>query len=491
MKRRNFLRGAGGLALAMPALPSLLSKQARAQAQAQRRFIVFFTCNGVNKGFEHEDLTYSWWPTKGSGTLTAADLAPPADGPLRISLAPLAPHASKLLIPRGLTNVPDSFSGDNHCRGMSTALTAQHNTCSNMQFPPGSSIDQVIADAVNPPDVPSLTLGVQANAGNVLNYISYRNGDKTDTLNDPAEVFEDVVAGLPAPGTGGGGGDPSTPDPRLRLFNRRKSILDLVGRHEFDEVFGKRLSQRDREKLEQHYALVRRVERQLEELQTPGPIPDPAAPVCGVPNGLEESILDANDSFPVVGRLQMDLLTLAIACGQTNVATLQWSRGSGGPRFTFDNLNHANNHHQYSHRSTSDVGGDTNGNNNADHFSDLRLVEIDNFYARQYAYLLSSLDAYEEEGGTVLDHSVVVWANEMSDGVNHSHTDMPYVIAGGLDGYLKRGQIVQTAGDPHNQMWTTIARGMGLSINDFGACGNGCGNVRQQGESGELAAIKA
>ena len=56
ISRRNLLRAASGAALALPLLPSLGSRRARAEASAlPKRFVTMYTPNGVI----HE----GWWPT--------------------------------------------------------------------------------------------------------------------------------------------------------------------------------------------------------------------------------------------------------------------------------------------------------------------------------------------------------------------------------------------------------------------------------------------
>jgi hypothetical protein len=69
--------------------------------------------------------------------------------------------------------------------------------------------------------------------------------------------------------------------------------------------------------------------------------PTREAEILGVDGG--SVALDSN--FKMIGRMQMDVLALAIACGATNAATLQWGSGAGGPRFSWDGMNHNCNHH--------------------------------------------------------------------------------------------------------------------------------------------------
>ncbi|HYQ29524.1 MAG TPA: DUF1552 domain-containing protein, partial [Polyangiaceae bacterium] len=89
LNRRILLKGLGGAVIAAPFLSSLLPRSARAQAatKTQVRTIVMFTHYGC--------ITNKWFPAKLDGDLTADDLTP-------TNLAPLAPFAKKLLMPRGM-----------------------------------------------------------------------------------------------------------------------------------------------------------------------------------------------------------------------------------------------------------------------------------------------------------------------------------------------------------------------------------------------------
>src|SRR3954452_18862192 len=88
LNRRTFLRGLGGAVVAAPFLDSVFARSVKAQPSAKaKRTILMFTHYGC--------ITNKWFPAKLDGDLTAEDLQP-------TSLAPLAPFAKKLLMPRGI-----------------------------------------------------------------------------------------------------------------------------------------------------------------------------------------------------------------------------------------------------------------------------------------------------------------------------------------------------------------------------------------------------
>src|SRR5919205_3119626 len=88
MNRRIFLRGVGGALVAAPFLSSVAERAAKGQAVVRpKQLIVMFTHYGC--------VTTKWFPKKSHGPLTADDL-------MATNLSPLAPYASKILIPRGI-----------------------------------------------------------------------------------------------------------------------------------------------------------------------------------------------------------------------------------------------------------------------------------------------------------------------------------------------------------------------------------------------------
>jgi hypothetical protein len=161
-------------------------------------------------------------------------------------------------------------------------------------------------------------------------------------------------------------------------------------------------------------------------------------------------------NYPAIGKVQMDLLVAALACDQTRVASLQWSRSVSDIPMPW--LNISTGHHTLSHTPDTDTA------------SQASLVQIDTWYATQFAYLLQGLDAVTEaDGSTLLDNCMVVWVNELSKGNIHSHQPLPVVIAGGCGGALRTGRLLTfSPQQPHNNLLVAIANVMGTNITTFG-----------------------
>ncbi len=99
---KNFLRGVGGAVIAAPFLSSVFERSAKAKAVTPKRTIMMFTHYG--------HITNQWFPAKLDGELTADDLAP-------TTLAPLAPFAKKLLLPRGMRTM-NEWTANNKGAGL-------------------------------------------------------------------------------------------------------------------------------------------------------------------------------------------------------------------------------------------------------------------------------------------------------------------------------------------------------------------------------------
>ncbi|WP_437673976.1 DUF1552 domain-containing protein [Sorangium sp. So ce131] len=466
MNRRTFLRGAGGVMLGLPFLESLRARDAKAgPADAPRRFIAFFMCNGVNMA--------RFFPATRYGALTDASFAQDR------AIAPLAGYKDKLLIPRGIHMVPRGFgwdetAGDDHAKGMGCKLTAQP-LVQGSQYPAGISLDQFIANQLNPQGKPALTLMVGAKVPNVRGHISYSASERPVTgENNPWRAYQALV--------GVTGLDTEALE---RLTKRRQSVLDLVG-PEYELLLAKRLSKSDRDKLDMHFQRVRDLEVEMDNAGIVLP-PERVAEI----EGINPDTVSYDAEFKKIGRMQMDILALAIATGATRAATLQWGSGAFGPIFTWDGMSHMYNHHKLSHGNTED---DDSGSEVAGY--EQMLFDIDRWFVNEYVYLLDRLASYDEGGRSVLDNSAVVFMNELSNGKWHDFRDLPYLIAGSCGGYLKTGQYIKvtretdTVNDkdaPHNKLLTTLANAVGCTADGGGPVEN-FGSFGQPGEFDDLKA---
>jgi hypothetical protein len=471
--RRRFLRGVGGVIVGLPFLEALAPGGAGAASTAIKRFGVFFACNGVDMG--------RWFPNGGYGALTDSHLTGTAN-------ESLLPYRQKLLFPRGVHMTPRGFDrdgggADDHGKGMAHKLTAQFADSENW-LAQGPSVDQVIATQINPNGRPPLTL-MTGRLGNYygLDYISYTGaGRAVAGITNPWNAYASFV--------NLNGTDPGAAEAQARVRARRESVLDLVST-QFDELRRGPLSADDKLKLDAHFTAIRELENGMGGSGiacADSALGERAGAFDGGERDPEDEV-----EYPVVADLHVDIMALALACDATRVATLQFDRGAGGPTFRWEGMNHEYNHHKLSHgKIRDDCFGDSTEDGCADvaGYEDM-LFAIDRWHQARFARLLAKLDGYvEADGKTVLDNSVVLYTNELSDGKAHSYMDLPYILAGSAGGYFKQGEYVLLGEDgnawedqraPHNRLLNTVVNAMGIESEWFGVAEGQGGETMQAG----------
>ncbi len=427
--RRQFLRGAGALGLALPFLGSMQGRVGAAPIPRPRRFVAMFTACGTIPSARDP-----------MGSETAFSLGE--------ILKPLETHKSDLLLLDGIDMTSTTYGpGSGHQKGMGHLLTGTELLDGNFTggggatagFAGGISIDQVIANRIGTQTrLPSLELAVQAFNNDVWSRMAYRSaGVSLPPINDPAAAFDRIFGGMV--------GDPAA---ATRLRAQRKSVLDGVKSH-FATLNGK-LSGDDRARLDAHLTAVRDVETRLDAV---------SASTCATPTRPGAIDLKAAASFPIIGKLHMDLLTLALACDVTRVATLQWSRATSPTVYSWLGSDMKESHHELSHAGDSDA------------VAKAKLVRINRWHAENLAYLLAAMKKVEEAPGeTLLDNTVIFWGNELAVGNTHSRKDCPFLLAGKAGGALKTGRWVKyPAGTPHNDLLVGLANAVGVTdLKTFG-----------------------
>ena len=411
LSRRTFLQGAAGAIVGLPLLESIGAGPLQAQsAKPLTRFLSFHSSCGVE--------TDRFWPVV--GPLSAASFAGKGT-------EALAPFASRLLIPRGVHGYPvGTWTG--HSEGTCQALTAASLSDGLAQ---GRSIDQVIATALNPQGREALVLrpggrdlGVAA-----FNSISYRSAkQQANAESNPFRAYRSMM--------GMGTAQPAAGDEAAqRLLAKRQSVVDLV-REEFQELQRIDLSSADREKLDQHFQLIRDVEDTM--TGSPGVLAcNLDAMTTAQLDAIKQDTVEANENFPAMARLFAKITALSLACQYTRSAVLQWGAAvAGSPLYRWDGINHNYRHHPLSHGTTDDFNETA-----VSGYKDM-LFDIDRWNVTEFAKLLTLLDGYKEQDGTtLLDNTVVLYTNEFSHGQGHTTGDLPMVIAGGAK-YFRLGQSV-------------------------------------------------
>lgn len=443
ISRRTVLRGAGAagtVAVGLPFLEAMMPRSARAQdAMIPKRLVVIFTANGTVQSI--------WAPNGGATTLDLAGHA---------IHAPLEPFQDKLLMLHGVDQeMAYNSIGDGHQTGMACLLTNEGILPGSLfcegNCEPGSqvyvgwgggiSVDQFVANEIEKETITkfrSLEYGVQTGGGSVWSRMSYAGPDQPLPHRDnPGQNFVDIFGDLVE--------DPFQVEV---IRKKRHSVLDLVI-PEY-ERFNKTLGQADKIRLDQHLESIRAVEKRIDSIGGFGEH-------CSQPTIDAPEDYNQNDSFPATGRAQMDLLVMSLACDLTRVASLQWSGAVSNKRFSWLAEPIAEGHHDLSHYGDGDA------------YAQDALTRINRWYTEQFAYLIGAMDAIDEGNGTMLDNSVVVWVNELGQGNSHTRRDIPFILAGGCQGYFNTGRYIDFGGAHHGQLLVSLCHAMGYpSVQTFG-----------------------
>jgi hypothetical protein len=96
-----------------------------------------------------------------------------------------------------------------------------------------------------------------------------------------------------------------------------------------------------------------------------------------------------------------------------------------------------------------------------------KLIAIGEWHAQQFAYLLQSLsDRTDVDGRTLLDNTVILWAQELSEARFHTHQNMPFLLAGG--GRLNTGRVVRVPDSTHNDLLLSCMHACGVEAEAVG-----------------------
>jgi hypothetical protein len=456
--RRSFLRGASGAALALPLLNDIPRAHAQMATPFPKRLITIFTPNGTIP---------SAWAATGSG----ASFVPGAIQQPFVT----AGHQGDIIVVQGLdaTATTDGAGGDQHGMGIGCLLTgmelqqgsqflagcgAPNQFCGASGWPGGLSVDQFIANRVSKTtQFTTLDFAVKRMSGSIWSRVSYSDVNVPVTpMDDPGVAFDRLFANVGSSTTA-----------LAAEATRRKSILDAISPR-YASLAAK-LSAADKDKVNTHLAALRDIETRLANLQPSsgtagGECIKPARPALTASaevmiNSMGMEVENsANDvDVPMRNQLIRDLVVPALACDLSRVATIMLAPSRSDIFFNFININ--NSHHDLSHDPDSNTA------------SQMKLVQINQWYATQVASLITSLKSVKEGSGTMFDNTIVFWCNELGIGNNHSHTKLPLLIAAGKStGYFKTGQAVTMPnGTPHNRILLSLVHAMGMTdVTSFG-----------------------
>jgi hypothetical protein len=428
LARRTLLRGLGA-SIALPLLDSMTPAfAATAGGNAPRRMAFVYVPNGI--------IMKHWTPTA-AGT----------DFEFTRILKPLEPYREKLMVLSGLTHNTGRALGDgpgDHARAAATFLTGVHpKKTAGADIHAGISVDQIAAKKMgNTTRLASLELGCEDGrlVGNCdsgyscaySNSISWRTtATPMPPEVNPRAAFERLF------------GDASeTPEARAKRLRYNKSILDFVS--EDTQRLKGDLGKTDRRKLDEYLDAVREIERRIEMAERDARefTPSMEKP-AGVPVEFADHV-----------KLMFDLMTLAFQADVTRISTFIICREGSTRTYREIGVNDA--HHPLTHH-----------RNNPEWIE--KVAKINCLHLEQFAYFVDKLKSTPDGDGTLLDRVLVVYGSGLADGNQHTHNDLPVLLAGAGNGALRPGRHLRYPKEtPMTNLYVAMLDHMGIPPEQIG-----------------------
>ncbi len=413
ISRRRFLRGAG-VTMALPLLGAMSPRRARGAAQpvAQppRRMICINTSLGLH--------TPNLFPEQaGKGYV------------LTPYLEAIQEFRDEFTIFSGLSH-PEMDGG--HSTELCYLTGALHPRSDS--FKNSISLDQFAIEKLVPDTrFASLTLSSSSSRG-----LSFTRGGVPIPPDDrPSRVFKSMFVD----------GTANEVKAQVQRLKQGQSIMDTV--QDEAKAFQRGLGKTDQDKLDEYFTSVREVEQRMIKAQDwarrPKPKVDAKTPVDIA------SVVEV----PSRVRLMIDLMQLALQTDSTRYIT-----------FALNGLN-----------AVPVIPGVTSDWHNLSHhgqdpakLAELKVLELQQM--KLFGELLTKLKGSREEGGTLLDRTIVMFGSNLGNASSHDNKNMPILVAGGG---FKHGQHL--AFDPQKNpplcnLYVQFLQRLGAEVDAF-ATSNG------------------
>lgn len=415
LSRRTFLRGAG-VSLALPWLEAMTPVGARAASSPAvvPRMGMFYFGTGMNMREFYPD---------GFGL----------DAGMSRILKPLEDHRGKFTVLSGTW----LNKGGGHDGAYPFATSIERGEKQTI------SPDQLAAELHGKQTrFPSLQFSVKrgtAFGSQALATISWnRQGVPLAAENDPRTIFNRLFRPASEAERSAQGDE----------FRQRGSVIDAI-LADAKQIEGK-LSQADRQQLDQYFNSIREVEQTLDREIDWADRPKPQPNLTGYGDYEKAISPEGNGRFlyDTYAKLMYDLIALAFQTDSTRVVSyVVRTELAGGvyPEFGVSKGYHELTHH----------GNDPK---NLD-----ELAKVDTIYMQHWSYFLKRLASISDGDGTLLDHTMLGFSSGM--GIGHSKTNLPTVLSGGSGlGIRHQTHINLEENTPLSALWQTMTEKMGVEV---------------------------
>jgi len=431
LDRRTFLRGAMGTAIALPFLDAMVpaaTAQTRTAAAEKLRFGAIYMPNGIYPGLWHPEKPGKGWA-------------------FNRTMKPMEPYrqylttVSQMKAPEGKKDM-----GGIHMGASAAFLNGSGPETHNGEFNlirSKKSVDQHIADAIaGDTPIHSLEVGTEdmgTSAGACdgypcvfFNTMAWRDEKSPLPVSvNPQVTFERMF------------GEPGSSHQRIARLQTKESMLDSVlqetGRLQ------KKIGAGDNAILDEYLTSVRRVEEQLQKMQSRS---EAISSASGGPIGIPE---DYDEHMTIT----YDLLHLAFQGDLTRVFSFMVGHEASGRSYAFLGVKEP--HHSTSHHKNTPESLEAYAKIGAYH-----MVKLGEF--------VEKLKNTREGDHTLLDSSLVYFGAGMSNGLLHDRHNVPALMVGTAGGRIKAGgeHIVAEKDQPTSNLLLAMADKMGAELDTIG-----------------------
>lgn len=424
LSRRTLLQGIGST-IALPMLDAMRPAFAGpANAKQVRRMAVVYVPNGI--------VMNQWTP-----------VATGAEYEFSRILKPLEPFRKDVTLVSGLANLAATKAkGGGHAKASGSFLSGTPpKYTAGADVRAGITFDQIAAKQwASELRVPSLQLGCEDSrmVGNCdtgsscayTNSLSWKDPETPLAVEvNPRSVFERLFGTV----------DPSLdPQTRERRALYRKSILDRT--RENAQKIAAEVGASDKRKLDEYLTGIREVERRIQDSEKDTRLP-PIEKPSGIPFEFSQYV-----------KLMFDLQVIAFQSDLTRVSTMMLGR-EGSVR-TYPEIGVPDPHHPLTHH-----------RGHPDFIE--KVTKINCYHVELFAYFIEKLRSTTDGDGSLLDHSAILYGGALSDGNQHSNTNLPLLVAGHAGGIRGGRHVVTEARTPAANLFVQMLNSVGVELESF------------------------
>lgn len=408
---------------------------------AQRRLIIIHSPDG---------MSLNYWPTSPSGSnITLSPV-----------LSPFGGLEAKMSLVRGFKAQSNPGSDGNH-EHIRRIYTGQESA--------GPSIDSVLAPTLQgncPFPIVNFAMNKGYPSDNTKEVYAFFDASGNQTLgkSTPKQAmqvfFPEVLSGVAQ---------------ALTLNTNSLNAADLENAmqiiHEQTLALGKhaKLGEYEQRKLGLHAQNLQNI---LSRLSKEGsPIAQTAQNLGCVPINtkyIRDYDHHGNSDYAVMVEGFLDMMVAGITCSKANIFTLQLGKSAESWKHPGIGQEFAKVKDYTSHELTHNERYYNNGVTNQELYDLTRQrgQALCTWYASQVASLAKRLDQIPEGDGTVLDHTLIVWASEFGEDAakHHNSGDLCYALVGGAKMGFGSGKYFDLRANTryNSALLSTLAKGFGL-----------------------------